>query len=98
MRFCDVLQAVRQWIDMAACRQGLGTDVVRCDDAGLRVFFESTDKVGELIVAQADFAPYRFVSFQVLDTDEKPVFCYYDSECSTITEILGKLDEGLQMI
>lgn len=98
MRFCDVLQSVQQWFDTAAYRRGIHADVLRCDEGGFRVIFESADKMGELVVAQPDFAPYRFVSFQVLSTDETPVFCYYDSESSTIREILDNLDAGLQML
>lgn len=93
-----MLEAVRAWFDGASYRQGIRVDVVRSDDGGFRVFFESADKMGELMVAQPDFAPYRFVSFQILRTDEVPVFCYYDSNGSTVSEILAQLDAGLKMM
>lgn len=95
MKFDEVLQAVRKWFDGVSWGPGVRADVVRSDEGGFRVFFESADKIGELMVARADFAPYRFVSFQILCTDETPVFCYYDSEASTISQILAQLDAGL---
>lgn len=98
MKFREVQQAVRAWFDTVTCKQGIRVDVVRSDDGGFRVFFESADKMGELIVAQPDFAPFRFVSFQILRTDEVPVFCYYDSDGSSVSEILAQLDVGLKMM
>ena len=68
----------------------------------LRVIFETGNALAELIVADSGSAPYRFVSFQVLDTrldlTDGPAFTFHDSETSTIGEILRELDRGIAFV
>ena len=100
MEFPKVMESVRMWFKSAQerCSQKTCAEIVSDSDGVFRVFFESGGKMGELIVTQPDFAPYRFVSFQILRTDETPVFCYFDSDSSSVREILENLDAGLQML
>ena len=52
--------------------------------------------MSELLVNRPYFAPYRYVSFQTLDTNKAPdmalVFCSYDDESCTIRDIINQLD------
>ena len=100
MEFREVLTAVRAWFESVQGKYGqrIREKVVLDSDTAFRIFFESADKMGELMVAEADFAPYRYVSFLILRMDEEPVFCYYDSDASTLREIIGQLDAGLKMM
>ena len=94
MMLSQILSTVRNWLRQTC----LPAQVLTDREDSLRVILETENAMAELIVAQADFAPYRFVSFQILDIRRElrdgPVFCYYDNEGSTIDEILRELDRG----
>ena len=63
-------------------------------------FWETKTHLAELIVSRGEFAPYHFVSLQVLDlrreVDQSPVYIYFDGEDSTTDEILTALDRGIE--
>lgn len=92
--FNEILRAVRDWADRVPC----SPERLRDDEDGLRIIWETETHLAELIVSRAEYAPYRHVSFQLLDirldVDQAPVYSYYDQEGSTIDEILTALDRG----
>ena len=94
----QILSAVRQWL----LRIDLPGEILTDREDTLRVIFETGNALAELIVADSGFAPYRFVSFQVLDTrldlTDGPAFTFHDSETSTIGEILRELDRGIAFV
>lgn len=94
--FESTLRAVREW----ALRVPLSPEVLRDDPDGLRIIWETGTHLAELIVSRRAFAPYRFVSLQVLDlqreVDQAPVYSYFDGEDSTTDEILTALDRGIE--
>lgn len=94
--FESTLRAVREW----ARRAPLSPEVLRDDPDGLRIIWETKTHLAELIVSRGEFAPYRFVSLQVLDlrreVDQSPVYIYFDGEDSTTDEILTALDRGIE--
>ena len=97
MEFSEVLAAVREWLG----RVTAPAQVQRDTDEGLWVFFESENALAELIVAEGDFTPYRFVSMTVLDTrlppQAGPVFTLWGREDHTIPDILRALDRGMEV-
>lgn len=90
--------AVREWLRLVELPAGILND----SEDSLRVIFETDNALAELIVRTADCAPYRYVSFTVLDTRLEPtagpVFCFYDEESSTIEDILRELSCGAECI
>ena len=96
--FESTLRTVREW----ALRVSLSPEVLRDDPDGLRIIWETGTHLAELIVSQGEYAPYRFVSFQILDLLREPdqalVYSYFDSEDSTMDEILTALDRGIELI
>ena len=94
--FESTLRAVREW----ALRVPLSPEVLRDDPDGLRIIWETKTHLAELIVCRGEFAPYRFVSLQVLDlrreVDQSSVYIYFDGEDSTTDEILTALDRGIE--
>ena len=94
----QILSAVRQWL----LRIDLPGEILTDREDTLRVIFETGNALAELIVADSGSAPYRFVSFQVLDTrldpTDAPVFTFHDSETSTIGDILRELDHGIAFV
>lgn len=96
--FESTLRTVREW----ARRVPLSPEVLRDDPDGLRIIWETGIHLAELIVSRGEFAPYRFVSFQILDLrrdmDQASVYIYFDGEDSTMDEILTALDRGIELI
>ena len=94
----QILSAVRQWL----LRIDLPGEILTDREDTLRVIFETGNALAELIVADSGFAPYRFVSFQVLDTrldlTDGPAFTFHDSKTCTIGDILRELDHGIAFV
>ena len=68
LSFDLVRNEVRRWFAETGCRYSSDTELkVIADDEGLfRVLINTKDRMGELLLANSDGAPYRYVSFQVL--------------------------------
>ena len=96
--FESTLRTVREW----ALRVPLSPEVLRDDPDGLRIIWETGTHLAELIVSRGEYAPYRFVSLQILDIlrepDQASVYSYFDSEDSTTDAILTALDRGFELI
>jgi len=96
--FESTLRAVREW----AFRVPLSPEVLWDDPDGLRIIWETSTHLAELIVSRGEYAPYRFVSFQILDIrqemDQALVYGYFDSEDSTTDETLTALDRGIELM
>ena len=97
MEFSAALTAVREWLG----RVTVPAQINRDTDEGLWVFFESENALAELIVAEGDFTPYRFVSMTVLDTrldpHAAPVFSFWGNGDHTVSDILRELDRALEI-
>ena len=98
MSLQDILTALRQWLTEVE----VSVRVQRDTPEGLWVFLETEHALAELVAAEPEMAPYRFVSFTVLDTrldvDSTPLFCYYDDASSTAADILHQLNRGMKCI
>ena len=96
--FESTLRTVREW----ARRVPISPEILRDDPDGLRIIWETGIHLAELIVSRGEFAPYRFVSFQILDILREPdqalVYSYFDGDDSTMDEILTALDWGIELI
>lgn len=104
MRFADVLGAVHQWMDAVKIQYDswLEIEILEDRDTMFRAVMESRNHLAELIVNEPGFAPYRFVSFQVLGMestcDKPPLFCFYDDETCGVSDIISRLNEMLKHI
>lgn len=98
MNLADVLTTLRQWLSGVPVPAQVLTDI----GCGFRVVFETENALAELIAGDGAYAPYRFVSFVVVDVRQdvtaEPVFCFYDEESHSIGDILRELDRGLAII
>ena len=98
MELKDILDALRQWLTWVDVPAQILTD----SPDGLRVILETENALGELLAGEGAYAPYRYVSFTVLDTradlHAAPVFCLCDDESHTIGDILRELDRGLHVL
>ncbi len=75
-------------------------NILKNDSTGYRVIVEFDNCMGEIIVAKPCFAPYRYVSLEILSSisDEfKRVFVWYDCDFDSIEDILFHIREGLEV-
>lgn len=104
MTFRDVLGAARQWLETVKIEYNswMEVEILEDSDTLFRVIIESEHHMAELIANEPGFAPYRFVSFLVLGIestlDKPPLFCFYDDEFCSVTDILCGLDVILKNI
>ncbi len=73
-------------------------EIIFNDETCFRTIIEWENCIGELIVEEAEFAPYRNISFIILSSVTKdiiPIFCWYDSEKDSLETIIEKIKEGL---
>ncbi len=76
-------------------------DVVLDNDICYRVIIECGDRIAELLVEKPGFAPYRYVSFNVLacvNNEIKNQYCWYDCEDSSIVDIENGIADGLKTL
>lgn len=77
---------------------GLEVIILRNEDDGFVVSFENDIAMAELVVEEAGFAPYRFISFEVAAIAENQaqiVYSWYDSETTSENEIRRELNKGI---
>ncbi len=65
------------------------------------VEFDNDICMAEIVVEEATFAPYRYVSFEVVSIVEskvKIIYSWYDDETSMLIDIENELDKGIQFL
>lgn len=104
MVLLDILEVMHKWLNNVNKRYDawLNTEILEDTEIMFRVILESKNQLAELIVNEPEFAPYQFVSFQVLgiDNDGDPAseYCFYDDESCDILFILQKVDWLLEKL
>ena len=98
-----IMKTAHKWIEqiqekyMYKIKVDIEKDEIDC----FHVFIETINAISELIVSKPDFAPYRWVSFQVMDVrrsvDSLPEFSYYDKPSDTVEEIINQLNAGIEV-
>ena len=79
-------------------------EIIKDDEEVYRAIIECNGCISELLVGILDgMAPYRYVSFTILDTridnvNNSLIYWYYDSEYSSVTEIIDKISQGLNLM
>ncbi len=101
--FYAILEQVRSLvneIDMEKLYPNCNIDVLINETNFYRVIIEFSNCIGEIIVNQPDFAPYRYVKFEIISSitpEYAQVFVWYDNETNTVEEILTNIQNGLKI-
>ncbi len=99
--FRDVLQISK--VTLEACLleypiHSYNKDVLVDTDNCYRVIVEWKNCLGEMLVEQANYAPYRYLTFNILPTDIDeviPIFAWNDSDTDSLESIKDKIKEGV---
>lgn len=100
--FQEVIKIVKETLskELAFHSEYYNKDVILDTDKCYRVIIEWKKCMGEIVIEQPEFAPYRYVSFKIvscIDTDSLSLFCWYDSSDDSLDSIRAKIDEGLKI-
>ena len=96
-----IMKAAREWVEQIQEKYAskITVDVERDEVDCFHVFIETPNSISELCVSKPYFAPYRYVSFLVMDVhksvDSLPVFHYYDKDSDTVEEIFNQINAGI---
>lgn len=99
--FQEVKTLVLKWLEKKQAyltESDITTTILRDEINGLVVSLENTECMAEIVVEHPDFAPYRFISFEVAAIEEnqaKIVYSWYDTTGTTDFEIIANLDNGI---
>ena len=99
--FQIILKEVKEWferINKEAQLSLLKFEQVINNDKCFKFFFENHSCIGEVIVEQPEFAPYRFVKIEILssrEVDNNPIFTWYDKKNDDCEYIISQLQKGL---
>ena len=98
---CNVLKDAKEALFEELSKypiESYNQDIVINNDCCFRTINEWEKCMGELIVEEPGFAPYRYVNFNILSctTDEiKAIFSWSDSRNDSLKIIKDKIKEGL---
>ena len=103
MVFCETMETIHKWFEEKQKEEYISKikiEVVKDEADCFHVFFETLNCISELVVNESNFAPYRWVCFQVMSvknsTNSSPVFSFYDNSLDTIEEIINQLNIGIE--
>lgn len=74
-------------------------EVVKNNIDGYSVVFDLNNCMAKIDINHPDFAPYRYVSFEVVaivDNVSKLIYSWYDDDSTNIGEILFQLNKGIK--
>lgn len=98
----EIIDEVRIWTEAVRGTYGanLKIEVLTDRSDSYRVIFDTENSMAELYIGEPDFAPYRYVSYEVAAVVEDKgaccVYWWYDDETCTLQDIIANLDKGIR--
>ena len=100
--FDKIRTEIIKWIEDNKSRfekERINLEVVNNNRYSYSVIFDFNNCMVEIDINQPDFAPYRYVSFEmvaIVDETPKLVYSWYDDDNTNIDEILFQLNKGIK--
>lgn len=103
-RIQRVKTIAREWLlehsDVLAA-QGVQTEMVADNEDYLRIILETTDRMGEIVVEDASFAPYRSFKIevaQIVEDRAEIVMAWYDKDTTDDDAYRKALKNGVDTL
>ncbi|MBK1997116.1 hypothetical protein JI640_14500 [Listeria ivanovii subsp. londoniensis] len=102
--FNSIRLGVIAWLDAnkeSIEENGIKVTIIKNKKDSYVVEFDNDICMAEIVVEEATYAPYRYVSFEVVsivDSNVKIIYSWYDDETSVLTDIEKELDKGIQFL
>jgi hypothetical protein len=103
-RIQRVKTIVREWFlenSDVLDAHGVQTEMVADNEDYLRIILETTDRMGEIVVEDANFAPYRSFKIevaQIVDDRAEIVMAWYDKDTTGADEYREALKNGVDTL
>lgn len=100
--FDKIRTEIIKWIEDNISRfeeERINVEVVNNNRDNYSVVFDFNNCMAEININQPDFAPYRYVSFEVVaivDNESKLIYSWYDDDNTNIEEIIFQLNKGIE--
>ena len=97
--FSSVLETVKLYIVDNINHDIVNIETLIDNEKCYRVILETDKLLGELRVEHDEYAPFRFVIFEVysvLYDNNDPIFLWYDNEKNNLADILNNIKRGLE--
>jgi hypothetical protein len=100
--FVKVKEIVTQWIkDKEDILKNVIIEIIENTDDRLYVILNFSECMAAIVVAEPDFAPYRFVSFEagaIVNGNHNIVHAWYDEDGTTIDEVIKNLNNAIDVV
>lgn len=99
--FQEIKSIVKEWCEENKIyfkNNNINIDILRNEKEGFVVSFDKDIAMAELVVEQTSYAPYRFVSFEIVTVEAdraKISYSWYDNESTSQKELKGQLTKGI---
>lgn len=103
-QYDEILKSCKEWFNTVQREYAdkVKADIAVDDPNEFVANIDSQMYLSQLVVSRADYKPYRFVEYTVMDVgqaaDAKPAFWYGDSEGESIREIINNLNKGIRFL
>lgn len=100
-RIQKIKRTVKEWLlenSHILAESSIGIETLIDNEQCFRLILESADKMGEIIVEDASFAPYRYFKFeiaQIIDNRAQIVKAWYDTENTDYDYYQSALKSGI---
>lgn len=102
--FVKVKEIITQWIkneEESFKNKSILIEIIKNTEDCLYVILNFGKCMAAIVVAEPDFAPYRFVSFEavdIVDGNHRMVHAWYDEEGDTIEDIIKNLNNAIDIV
>jgi len=103
-RLQEVKKVTKEWLSEninILKQENISLEVLIDNENCLRILLETKDKMGEILVEEPSFAPYKNFKFeiaQIIDNQAQIVNAWYDNENTHIEDYKLILDNGMVLM
>ena len=103
-RLQEVKKVTKEWLSEninILKQENISLEVLIDNENCLRILLETKDKMGEILVEEPRFAPYKNFKFeiaQIIDNQAQIVNAWYDNENTNIEDYKVILDNGMVLM
>ena len=102
--FFKIKEVVVQWIKESEIRfknENIRIEIAESNNELLYIILNFKNCMATIVVAEPDFAPYRFVAFEAADVVNgiyRMIYTWYDDDGDGVEDIIKNLDKAVSVV